>query len=394
MNVFCVPTHEIDRRLTLFRDALDTASIDLAIIAQTSDLFYYSGTAQSAFLVVSKTGETMLFVRKYLPRAQRESPLHVIHPVRRFRDVLDALKPLPHTRIGIESDVLPVQLWQQIQASLPNTEIVDASHLIRRQRSLKSVWEQEQIAHAAGMLDEVFAAIPDWIQAGMQEIELAARIEAFLRVRGHQGFLPMRAFNGVIHYGNVLFGSGGAVRGPFDGPTNGAGLYPATPGGAGRGRLNPGEPIFIDLVAGYNGYLADATRVYALGALPDRLMDAHARSIDLQNMIVTGIERKDEASLVYQHVLEFVRQAGLEDRFMGIAGDQASFIAHGVGIEIDELPIITSRSEFPLPVGSVIAIEPKFVFDGIGAVGIESTWIVEERQAKRLMRYPDAVTVI
>ncbi len=394
MKAYHVPSHEIDQRLALFRDALDTASIDLAIVAQNSDLFYYSGTVQNAFLIVQRTGESTLFVRKYLPRAQRESPIQSIRPMRRFRDVLETIKSLPHARIGIESDVLPVQIFQQIQASLPDAEIVDASHLIRRQRSMKSAWEHEQITHAAGMLDEVFSAIPDFIQHGMQEIELAARIESFLRVRGHQGYLPMRSFNGVIHYGNVLFGPGGSVRGPFDGPTNGDGLYPATPGGAGRGRLNPGEPIFIDLVAGYNGYLADATRVYALGELPDRLMDAHMCSIDLQHTIVSRIEAKQEASLIYQDVLESVRRVGLGDQFMGIAGDQSSFIAHGVGIEIDELPIITSRSEFTLPVSSVVAIEPKFVFEAIGAVGIESTWIIEDGRAKRLLQYPDAVTVI
>lgn len=75
--------------------------------------------------------------------------------------------------------------------------------------------------------------------------------------------------------------------------------------------------------------------------------------------------------------LDMARQAGLEHYFMGHR-QHAGFVGHGVGIEINELPVIAPRSRDILEAGNVIAIEPKFIIPGVGAVGIESTYVVCE----------------
>ena len=55
---------------------------------------------------------------------------------------------------------------------------------------------------------------------------------------------------------------------------------------------------------------------------------------------------------------------------------KAGFVGHGLGIEINEAPVLAPRSRDVLAEGHVIAIEPKFVIPGVGAVGIENTYIV------------------
>lgn len=389
-----LPEAEILRRLNEFRSTLSKHSIDLALIVQSVDLYYFTGTAQNAFLVINPAKTDTLFVRKYLPRAQFESAFSDIQPIRRFRDVLDKVASLAPQRIGIESDVLPTQLYLQIRAVFPAAEIVDISPSIRRIRAQKSPWEIDQIRQSALMLDDVFRAIPDYLRVGMTEIELAASIESHLRNLGHQGYLPMRAFNGHIHYGNVLFGASGASRGSFDGPTNGEGLYPAIPGGAGRNRLAKEQPIFVDLVSGFNGYLADATRVYCVGQLPNYLKTAHQFCIDLQSNIIRMIRDLMPANLIYSAILNLTTTAGYQSSFMGIPGDQSSFIAHGFGLEIDELPVITSRSEFVIPHQTVLAIEPKLVFPGAGAVGIENSWLISDPEPQRLTCFSDEIIEI
>ena len=57
---------------------------------------------------------------------------------------------------------------------------------------------------------------------------------------------------------------------------------------------------------------------------------------------------------------------------------QAKFIGHGVGLEINEPPVLSPRSRDLLEAGMAIALEPKFVLPSIGAVGIENTYIVRE----------------
>jgi Xaa-Pro aminopeptidase len=77
-------------------------------------------------------------------------------------------------------------------------------------------------------------------------------------------------------------------------------------------------------------------------------------------------------------------QARLGDVFMGPPGDQARFVGHGVGLELDELPVLAPGFKTTLREGMTIAIEPKFVFLGRGAVGIENTFVVTARGGEKL----------
>ncbi len=84
--------------------------------------------------------------------------------------------------------------------------------------------------------------------------------------------------------------------------------------------------------------------------------------------------------------------AGMEEYFMGHRY-HAGFVGHGVGIEVNELPVLAPRSRDILEAGNVIAVEPKFVIPGIGAVGIENTYIVRDSGgAERITDAPEDIT--
>ena len=71
---------------------------------------------------------------------------------------------------------------------------------------------------------------------------------------------------------------------------------------------------------------------------------------------------------------------------------KAGFIGHGVGIEINERPVIAPRSRDILAAGNVIALEPKFVIPGTGAVGIENTYVVmADGPARCLTNAPEEI---
>jgi Xaa-Pro dipeptidase len=61
---------------------------------------------------------------------------------------------------------------------------------------------------------------------------------------------------------------------------------------------------------------------------------------------------------------------------MGFGQGRVRFLGHGVGMEIDELPVLAPGFDRPLERGNVIAVEPKFVFPGRGSVGIENMYAV------------------
>ena len=75
--------------------------------------------------------------------------------------------------------------------------------------------------------------------------------------------------------------------------------------------------------------------------------------------------------------------AGLADYFMG-HNQKAGFVGHGIGIEINEGPVLAPRSKDILARGMVFALEPKFVIPGVGAVGIENSFAVQETGLEKL----------
>ena len=81
-------------------------------------------------------------------------------------------------------------------------------------------------------------------------------------------------------------------------------------------------------------------------------------------------------------------EAGLKEYFMGHR-QKAGFVGHGLGIEINELPVIAPRSRDIIADGNVIAFEPKFVIPGVGAVGIENTYIIHADSAECVTSAPE-----
>ena len=70
---------------------------------------------------------------------------------------------------------------------------------------------------------------------------------------------------------------------------------------------------------------------------------------------------------------------------------QAPFIGHGVGIQLNELPVVTSRSRDILEGNMTIALEPKFVIPHVGAVGIENTYVVTASGLECITVFPEEI---
>jgi Xaa-Pro aminopeptidase len=85
---------------------------------------------------------------------------------------------------------------------------------------------------------------------------------------------------------------------------------------------------------------------------------------------------------------------GMGDHFMGHGHDRVRFVGHGVGLELDELPILAARQTLPLEEGMVIALEPKATFPGRGVVGIENTHVVTGAGLERLTALGDEIVYV
>lgn len=393
-----VPTTELTGRVKALQKALAPAGIGLALIRQPADLFYYAGTLVDGFLAVAPQGQPSLLVRR---------PHHHDHstpgpwPRVRYRDLKELAQILsqaglnPQGAVALELDVIPAAWFRRIQEQLfPGQPIVDLSPLIRIQRMVKSAYELTQFQRAAAILDQVHAQVPELLQPGLSELELSAALEYRLRLLGHQGLVRVRNWDLEVYYGHVLSGVSGLLAAYTDTPSGGPGFSAAFPQGPSLKKLAPNEPISIDLAACVNGYIVDMTRMYALGSLPSQVWETWEVVEELYRLYTAAAKPGAGPGEIYHLLGDAVRSRGLADFFMGLGNDRVSFLAHGVGLELDEYPFITARFPYPLEADMVLAFEPKFFLPEIGMIGQEDTGRITPTGVEWLTHSPRGITII
>jgi Xaa-Pro dipeptidase len=385
--VASTPREELERRISGLQHHLASREIDAALIGQNIDLFYFTGSMQSGMLVVPAAGQAIYAVRRVLERARRESGIEQIVPLESFRQLPDLVRQAAGAtthRVGLELDVLPVLVRDRIAAGFAGVEWTDASPAIRGLRSVKSPYEIAKIRESAKLAALIVETAAQSLREGITELDLAGRVEAAARRGGHQGLVHMRGWNQEIFYGQLSAGEAGAMQSFPDVPLAGEGPSAASPLGAGRRRIVAGEPVVLDYVAVLDGYMLDQTRTLAIGVLPDKFARAHDAAVailrDVQSAIRPGVTPQD----LYRRSLERARALGVADAFMGHGALRARYLGHGVGLELDEWPVLAEGWTEPLQPGHVFCVEPKIVFPGEGAVGIEDQFAVTSEGAERL----------
>lgn len=390
--VRCTPLSELESRTAKLQELMKEQNLDGVVIIQNADLFYFAGTIQRSHLFIPAKGEPSLMVRKNFDRALCESKLKNIFLLSNVKELGGYLKSLiehPLKRIGLELDVLPANLYFYYQKLLAPIELVDISNLIRKVRAVKSPYEIEAIKDAAALNHTMFSHVKDFLREGITEIELASKLEAIYRQGGHQSFIRMRGFNLEIVYGHLMSGWNLAVPSFFDGPTGGTGLNPSFPQSAGFKVIQRNEPVMVDYVGVLNGYMVDQARIFCIGQLPREMSKAYNIALEIQEMVREKARPGVLGSDLYQWAVQIANQNGLKEHFMGYP-EPVTFIGHGIGIELDELPVLASGYNLPLEEGMVFALEPKFVFPE-GAVGIENTFVVTRQGLETLTVFDENI---
>lgn len=382
------PAVELEYRCKKLQELMAEAGLDAVIILQNADLFYFTGSIQSGNLYLPASGYPIYMVRKDLQRARMESGLREIVSFSSMKDLPGILAQYGYAepkRIGMELDVVPVNLFERYRKFYPGAEYVDATPLIRRVRMIKSHYEIHLLKDAADQVDKVYRRAREVVREGMTDVELAAELEYTARREGHQGLVRMRAFNGEMVYAHVFSGTDTAVPTYMDTPLGGMGVNPSFGQGASWKRIERNEPIIVDFAGCLEGYLVDQTRVLAIGGLSDRLRRAYDDMCRVQERMMELVKPGVPWGAVYDECLALAVQMGYADSFMGAKGAQVSFIGHGLGIEIDEYPFIARGfNDMVFETGMVFAFEPKAVFPGEGAIGIENTFYISEEGLKQL----------
>ncbi len=387
------------RRIGLQR-SMEREGLDGVLITQNVGLYYFTGSMQTGYLFVPVEGEAVFYVKRSLARARAESSARVeeLGPFRSFGtrlkedypDVFGKKSPA----IGADLDVLPAQTFLRLKEAVPNADWKDASALLRRLRSVKSPYETERIRSAAQAAASALEEGLSRLREGMTELELMAAIENSLRLRGHIGIMRMRGYNQEIMTGMVAAGEAAAEPTYFDGPAGGRGLTAAAPQSSSLRPIRRDEPILLDIGCCVDGYVIDQTRTAVIGRLPEELMRAYETAEAILRETERALRPGAIPERLYARSLEMAKEAGLSEHFMGFGADQVRFLGHGIGLEIDEWPVLARGFSDPLEEGTVLAIEPKFTFPGFGVVGIENTYRIAGDGFETLTISPEKLYVV
>ena len=380
-----VPKEELLGRIEGLRRRMANAGIDFALIIQNVDSFYFAGTMQKGMLVVPLDQDPIIFVEKGTERAVMETPLELT-PIKKDKEIKKILsdKHILKGTAGLEFDVLPLALFERLRRIIGFGQYADISESIREVRAIKSPFELIQIQKSGKMLSHVFAKARDVVGDGKTELEIEATLVAEGRRIGHQGFLRMRGLNQEMMVSTVQAGYTGAISTMLDGPITGVGVTPAMPQGSSFKRVERGVPVTIDYGGAYNGYITDETRSFVVGELQEVFRKPYETARSIIEDVMTYGKAGIDCTEIFSRAYGIAKKEGLKDYFMGYGDGKVAFIGHGLGLEINELPVITARHSRILQEGMVFAFEPKFVLPPYGAIGIEVDFIVQTNCLKRV----------
>ena len=391
------PQSEIDQRIEKIRNRLEENNIGAALLVQRADLLYFAGSVQEAHLYIPVDEEPIFMVFKSLDRAMAESSLSRIVPLASPRAVPEFLDQYGYKVppvIGMELDVLPANLFFSYQKVFEEKNLVDISHLIRLVRAIKSPYEIDLMRRAAERSDQVAACVPALLREGMTELELAGKVEAEARKRGHQGTVRMRYWGAEVFYGHLMAGPSGAVPSFPRSPTGGSGASPAVAQGPGFRPIQRHEPVLVDYVFALNGYYSDHTRIFSIGEPADEMMAAHSAMLDVQALIKKEAKPGVKSGDIYELAIERTRTLGYDKYFMGVGDERIRFVGHGIGSELDEYPFLASGQTLELQENMIVAVEPKLIFPDKGVVGIENTHRVTDNGLEQFGRFQDEIVIV
>jgi Xaa-Pro aminopeptidase len=415
---FIFSADELRTRRIRFCAAMDARhpDWDTALLIDTVHQYYLTGTMQDGLVLIRRDGaggRLFYAVRRSFARALLESPLfgvrngaaggsggesggtgggggagghgeEIIH-IASYRELAEAAGS-ELGRVYIEGDTMTVAVWERVAkyftCAAPEGSRSAAGFLdrvIRGVRSVKSSAEIELVRRSGAAHRILFEdQIPGFLREGMSEADLAGEISAAMYRLGYQGFTRFHQPHAGMALGQIGFGDNSLYPSMFDGPGGARGAGPAAPFSASSNRrLTNGDTVFVDIGFGVGGYHTDKTQVYFFGAsAAPELERAQAFCIELQRRAAAMLRPGAIPSQIYRDIMDSLPD-DTRTVFMGVDDrHRVKFLGHGVGLDIDELPVIAHGFNDLLETNMVLALEPKKAVPGISMTGVEDTYIV------------------
>ncbi len=353
-----------DRAFTA-RQQLQTDELDAILFWSLPNICYLTGfTGTDGAVLV--TADTVFFLTDSRYTTQAKSQVNATE-IREYQVKLDGiialLDELGARRVGFESEIVPVAVWERLQQKSPERLAwVPLGRPLTKLRGRKDASELDLLSEAARLNAAALEEIIPLVRPGASEKAIAFELELALRRRGGEE----KAFDFIVASGE---------RG-------------AMPHGVASDKiLQPGELVTIDFGTRFRGYHSDETVTLALGEVADdlrRIYDCVLRAHDLALAgAAPGVSLKEVDALARDYIVS----CGYGDYF-------GHGLGHGVGLEVHEYPTASPRSEDLIEEGMVFTIEPGIYVPGLGGVRIEDMVVATPGGCRCLTRIPKEFRIL
>lgn len=376
-----VPAAELQARMGRFRTTMDAAYPEWALCALVGDmnLFWLTGTVCDGMLLLRRGGDAVLWVKRGYERALLESEFDDKRRMNSFRDIAAAADTLPDT-LYLDMSFATLEWHGFLSRYLKFERILPVDTVCLEARSVKSEYELTRMRQAGQTIDRLLCEeVPPLLREGISEAELGAELFALFIRNGHHGISRFSMRNADTVLGHIGFGVSPLHPSVFNGASGLVGLCPAAPVLGSRERtLQRGDLVYIDIGFGIDGYNVDKTQIYSFGTpQPKAVVDAHRHCLELERKAAALLRPGAVPCELYEAIVSQADPA-IRDSFMGAPGRTVPFLGHGVGLYIDEYPVLAKGFTKPLQAGMTLAVEPKIGMVGTGMVGSENTYLVTE----------------
>ena len=372
---------ELSNRWKALQKEMSRKGADGCLIAGNVNLFYVADRVYSGYFYLPIHGQPLFFVRR--PVGLNGQQVYYIRKPEQIIEILDKEGISLPQRIMLEIDELPYNEVVRLQSIFLPEQTLNATTTLRKIRSIKSEYETGLLRFSGRQHAACYAEIPNLYKPGMTDIDFSIEIERLFRQKGAIGHFRVFGQSMEIFMGSVIAGENADNPSPYDFAMGGSGLHNSLPVSSNGTIMTSGTTVMVDMGGTFTGYISDMTRVFSIGRVTPIAYKAHQVALEIQSDIEALAKPGVATCDLYNLAIEKVKKHELLPYFMGYS-QQAGFIGHGIGIQINESPVLAPRSKDVLKEGHIFALEPKFVIPGIGAVGIENSFVVNKDGIEKL----------
>lgn len=350
-------------RLTRIRPLITEAGVDHLLVTNPIDVGYLTGFlgGDSWLLIAADPGSRPVIVSDFRYQEELEAVAPIADIVIRNKSLpaaaSEAIRDRRAERCGVQAEYIPVAEMVTLSAMLGERRVFPVGGVVGKLRIRKDEIEIKLIQTANRIQEEALLAALKKVKPGLTELEVAARIESEMKVRGSsepgfQTIVAARANGSLPHYR------------------------------PGKVKLAKGKAVLIDWGAVYQGYHGDMTRTFALGKWPKKLKEVYKIVLDAQETAAAALGPGRSTHEIDRIARDHITRHGYGEQF-------GHGLGHGMGMNGHEDPRLNPMSpDAVLEPGHVVTVEPGIYLPGVGGVRIEDNYVITERGAKCLCSLP------